>query len=115
MKHNDSLESSATQNGYAGKQPASSVKETEPQPARSKVIDVTEWRNSDHMAPSECSTMSSDLDFDADVPVVLPSVKELAKHFSGGTTSDSDSSVAKVSVTCQTNRCRTLESRVWFE
>ena len=47
----------------------------------------------DKQAPSECSTVSSDLDFDADVPIVLPSVKELAKQFGG----DSDSSQQKVS------------------
>lgn len=115
MQHSGSVESTVTQNGCAGKQPASSGQETEPQAARSKVIEVGEWRNADYMAPSECSTVSSDLDFDADVPVVLPSVKELAKHFSGGTASESDSSVARVSVRCQTNRCRTLENSVYFE
>ncbi|XP_069675416.1 uncharacterized protein [Periplaneta americana] len=57
---------------------------------RSKPNEVNEWRT-----PSECSTVSSDLDVDADVPIVLPSVKQLAKQFSGGGTSDSDSSVTK--------------------
>ena len=66
------------------------------QAAKSKVIEVGEWSNSGHVTPSECSTVSSDLDFDADMPSALPSVKELAKHFSGST-SDSDSSVTKVS------------------
>jgi hypothetical protein len=66
------------------------------QAAKSKIIEVGEWSNSGHVTPSECSTVSSDLDFDADMPAVLPSVKELAKHFSGST-SDSDSSVTKVS------------------
>jgi len=66
------------------------------QAAKSKVIEVGEWSNSGYVTPSECSTVSSDLDFDTDMPVVLPSVKELAKHFSGST-SDSDSSVTKVS------------------
>ena len=64
--------------------------------ANSKIIEVGDWNNSGHVTPSECSTVSSDLDCDADVPVVLPSVKELAKHFSGST-SDSDSSITKVS------------------
>jgi hypothetical protein len=64
--------------------------------AKSKIIEVGEWSNSGYVTPSECSTVSSDLDFDTDMPVVLPSVKELAKHFSGST-SDSDSSVTKVS------------------
>jgi hypothetical protein len=67
------------------------------QTAKSKIVEMGEWRNSGCMTPSECSTVSSDLDFDTDVPVVLPSVKELAKQFSGSTTSDSDSSVTKVS------------------
>jgi hypothetical protein len=67
------------------------------QAVKRKVIEVREWSNSGYMTPSECSTVSSDLDFDTDVPVVLPSVKELAKQFSGSTTSDSDSSVTKVS------------------
>jgi hypothetical protein len=66
------------------------------QAAKSKVIEVGELSNSGYVTPSECSTLSSDLDFDTDMPVVLPSVKELAKHFSGST-SDSDSSVTKVS------------------
>jgi hypothetical protein len=66
------------------------------QAAKNKVIEVGEWSNSGYVTPSECSTVSSDLDFDTDMPVVLPSVKELAKHFSGST-SDSDSSVTKVS------------------
>jgi hypothetical protein len=66
------------------------------QAAKSKIIEVGEWSNLGYVTPSECSTVSSDLDFDTDMPVVLPSVKELAKHFSGST-SDSDSSVTKVS------------------
>jgi hypothetical protein len=66
------------------------------QAAKSKVVEVGEWSNSGYVTPSECSTVSSDLDFDTDMPVALPSVKELAKHFSGST-SDSDSSVTKVS------------------
>ena len=66
------------------------------QAAKSKVIDGGEWSNSGYVTPSECSTVSSDLDFDTDMPAVLPSVKELAKHFTGST-SDSDSSVTKVS------------------
>jgi len=67
------------------------------QSARSKIIKEGEWRNSGYINTSECSTVSSDPEFEADVPVVLPSVKELAKHFAGGT-SDSDSSVTKVSI-----------------
>jgi hypothetical protein len=66
--------------------------------ARSKVIEGVEWSNSRYVTPSDCSTASSDLELDSDVPVMLPSVKELAKHFSGGATSDSDSSVTKVTV-----------------
>ena len=66
------------------------------QAAKNKVIEVGEWSNSGYVTPSECSTVSSDLDFDTDMPVVLPSVKELAKHFSGSA-SDSDSSATKVS------------------
>ncbi|XP_023706156.1 uncharacterized protein LOC111863758 isoform X5 [Cryptotermes secundus] len=65
------------------------------QGARNKVIEGVEWSNSSYMTPSDCSTVSSDLELDSDVPVVLPSVKELAKHFSGGQTSNSDSSVMK--------------------
>lgn len=98
MQHNGSVESTVSQNGCGEMQPANSEWEAETQAAKSKVIEVGKWRNSDYMAPSEGSTVSSDLDFDADVPVVLPSVKELAKHFSAGKTSDSDSSVARVSV-----------------
>ncbi|XP_021928479.1 uncharacterized protein LOC110834013 isoform X6 [Zootermopsis nevadensis] len=96
MQHNGSVESTVSQNGCGEMQPANSEWEAETQAAKSKVIEVGKWRNSDYMAPSEGSTVSSDLDFDADVPVVLPSVKELAKHFSAGKTSDSDSSVARV-------------------
>lgn len=98
MQQSGSLESTEAQHGCAGKQPVRSGQKADPQTAK---IDVEEWRNSSYTAPSECSNVSSDLDLDADVPVVLPSVKELARHFSGGTTSDSDSSVAKVSVSCQ--------------
>jgi hypothetical protein len=66
------------------------------QAAKSKVVEVVEWSNSGYVTPSECSTVSSDLDFDTDMPVLLPSVKELTKYFSGSA-SDSDSSVTKVS------------------
>jgi len=64
------------------------------QAPKSKVIEVGIWSSSGCVTPSECSTVSSDLDFDADMPIMLPSVKELTKHFSGST-SDSDCSITK--------------------
>jgi hypothetical protein len=119
LQHNGSLESAAT-----GKLPkalprknqlishtqyrGSSERESKPsrsniQGTRSKVIEGVEWSKSSYMIPSDCSTASSDLELDSDVPVVLPSVKELAKHFSGDPTFNSDSSVTKVIVHCQIN------------
>jgi hypothetical protein len=68
------------------------------QAAGSKVIEGVEWSNSSYKTQSGCSSASSDLELDSDVPVVLPSVKQLAKHFSGGAASNSDSSVTKVIV-----------------
>jgi hypothetical protein len=119
FQHNGSVESAATgklptaqagkkqlishiQNGGSSEQ-ESNLSRNNIQGARSKVIEVVEWSNSRYMTPSECSTASSDLELDSDVAVVLPSVKELAKQFSGVATSNSDSSVTKVSVQCQIN------------
>jgi hypothetical protein len=68
------------------------------QAAGSKAIEGVEWSNSSYKTLSGCSSASSDLELDSDVPVVLPSVKQLAKHFSGSAASNSDSSATKVIV-----------------
>jgi hypothetical protein len=120
LQHSGSVESATTRT--TGKPPTaqaakkqlishiqdrgSSEQESKPsrsniQAAGSKVIEGVEWSNSSYKTLSDCSTTSSDVELDADVPVVLPSVRQLAKHFAGGTTSNSDSSVTKVKVQCQ--------------